>query len=68
MGSLAFYEYFQNVILRQFPQYGISPEDMSRMMSVKIITLANSPSVIEIKCTCPNKQEAFSGRKHASGL
>ena len=59
LGSLDFYQFFTNAIADQYPQYSHTPEELSTMVTVSYVTLANNPSVIDIQAQSPDDQESL---------
>ncbi len=66
MNSMPFFEYFSNAISKLNPQYARKPEELSKMINVTYVTLADNPSVIQIKASFPSSQETtFHAADHA---
>lgn len=59
MNSLPFFQYFINSTSRQYPQYAFTPEKLTDSVAISYVTLANNPSIINIKISCPDNQEAY---------
>jgi hypothetical protein len=59
MGSLPFFQYFSDAVFKQYPQYSLAPDQLSRDIKVSCVTLADNPSVIQITAGAADVQEAL---------
>lgn len=59
MDSLPFFKYFHDAIANQYPQYAQTPEKLAKMITVKYVTLADNPSVIEITVGAASSEETL---------
>lgn len=59
MNSMPFFEYLSKAVSKLNPQYAETPEELSKMINVTYVTLANNPSVIQIQASFPSAQETL---------
>jgi hypothetical protein len=57
MESWPFFQYLSLALYKQYPQYAHKPEELSTMLKIKFVILADNPSVIEIKATSTSPNE-----------